>query len=142
MCSNEISSEGSAMADVERGNRPLSPHLQVYRWPLNMAMSIFHRVTGAALGASLALLTWWFLALAIGPEYFAFVNGLITSWLGILILLASLASIWFHLANGIRHLVWDTGSSFGKKRVLRSGQAGIAAAFLLTLVTLWVAIAY
>lgn len=130
------------MADVERGNRPLSPHVFIYRWPLNAIMSILHRATGASLGASLALITWWFLALAISPGYFAVANWVLTSWIGILIMLLSLVSIWFHLVNGIRHLVWDTGSSFGKKRVLRSGQIGLVAAGLLTLVTLWVAIAY
>jgi len=130
------------MADVERGNRPLSPHMQIYRWPLNMAMSIFHRATGAALGASLALLTWWFLALAISPEAFAVANWVLTSWIGIIILLLSLASVWFHLVNGIRHMIWDTGSSFGKKRVLRSGQIGIVVTVILVLVTLWVAVQF
>lgn len=130
------------MADVEPGNRPLSPHMQIYRWPLNMAMSIFHRATGVALGVSLALLTWWFLALAISPEAFAVANWFITSWVGILVLVLSMASIWFHLVNGVRHLIWDTGSSFGKKRVLRSGQIGLVVAAILVLVTLWVAVSY
>jgi succinate dehydrogenase / fumarate reductase cytochrome b subunit len=130
------------MADVERGSRPLSPHISIYRWPLNMAMSILHRATGAALGASLALITWWFLALAISPEYFAVADWVLTSWIGILILLASLVAVWFHFVNGIRHLVWDTGSSFGKKRVTRTGQIGLAATAILVIVTLWVAISF
>lgn len=130
------------MADVERGNRPLSPHVFIYRWPLNAMLSILHRATGAALGASLALITWWFLALAISPEYFAVANWVLTSWIGILVLLASLVAVWFHFVHGIRHLIWDTGSSFGKKRVTRSGQIALVVAALLVIVTLWVAISY
>jgi len=107
-----------------------------------MAMSILHRVTGAALGVSLALITWWFLALAISPEYFAVANWVLTSWIGLAILFLSLVAIWLHLVNGIRHLVWDTGSSFGKKRVTRTGQIGLVATAILVIVTLWVAIAY
>jgi len=129
------------MADVERGNRPLSPHLQVYKWPLNMAMSILHRMTGVALGVVTMLIAIWFFALAWSPEAFNAVNGLMTSWLGWLILLGGAASVWFHFANGIRHLVWDTGSSFGQKRVRRSAIIGLAAAAILTLVTIWVAAA-
>lgn len=127
------------MADVERGNRPLSPHVFIYRWPLNALMSIFHRATGAALGASGVLVTWWFLALATSPEYFETANWVLTSWLGDLVMLLSLIALWFHFVHGIRHLVWDTGSSFGKKRVLRSGQLGIATAAILVIVTIIVA---
>lgn len=129
------------MADVERGNRPLSPHLQVYKWPLNMAMSILHRMTGVALGVVTALIAIWFFALAWSPEAFSTVNGLLTSWLGWLILLGGAASAWFHFANGIRHLVWDTGSHLGQKAVRRSAVIGLAAAAILTLVTIWVAVA-
>ncbi len=127
------------MADVERGNRPLSPHLQVYKWPLNMGMSILHRMTGVALGGVTALVAIWFLALAWSPEAFALVNGLMTSWLGWLVLLGGAASAWFHFANGLRHLVWDTGSSFGQRRVQRTAILGLLASAILTLVTIWVA---
>jgi len=129
------------MADVERGNRPLSPHLQVYKWPLNMAMSILHRMTGVALGVVTALIAIWFFALAWSPDAFATVDGLMTSWLGWLILLGGAASAWFHFVNGIRHLIWDTGSAFGQKRVRRSAIIGLVAAAILTVVTIWVAAA-
>ncbi|RME16830.1 MAG: succinate dehydrogenase, cytochrome b556 subunit [Alphaproteobacteria bacterium] len=128
------------MADIDRGNRPLSPHLQVYKWPLNMAMSILHRITGVAIGAMVALLALWFLALASGPEAYSWANALAMSWLGILILLGGLVSIWFHFANGLRHLVWDTGSGLGQKRVRRSAIAGIVTVLVLTALTLWVAV--
>lgn len=127
------------MADMNTGNRPLSPHLQIYRWPLNMAMSIFHRVTGVGMAVSAILVVWWFLALATGPEYFETANAVLTSFLGDIVMFLSMAALWFHLANGVRHLVWDTGSSFGKKRVLRSGQIGIIAAALLVVITLIIA---
>lgn len=133
--------ERSVMADVERGSRPLSPHLQVYKWPVNMGMSIFHRMTGVAVGVVVALISLWFFALAWSPEAFAWADWLITSWLGWLVLLGGAASLWFHFVNGIRHLVWDTGSSFGQKRVRRTALTGIGVAGVLTLVTIWVAIA-
>jgi succinate dehydrogenase / fumarate reductase, cytochrome b subunit len=129
------------MADVNRGDRPLSPHLQVYKWPLNMAMSILHRMTGVALGVVTALIAIWFFALAWSPSAFDTVNGLMTSWLGWLVLLGGAASAWFHFVNGIRHLVWDTGSHFGQKRVNRTAVIGLVAAVLLTIATVWVALA-
>ena len=129
------------MADVERGNRPLSPHLQVYKWPINMGMSILHRMTGVAIGVVLVLISLWFFALAWSPEAFAVVDGLMTSWLGWLVLLGGAVSLWFHFVNGIRHLVWDTGSSFGQKRVRRTALIGVAATVVLVVITIWVALA-
>lgn len=127
------------MADVNQGNRPLSPHLQIYKWPLNMAMSILHRITGAGLGVTGVLVTWWFIALAVSPEYFATANAVMTSWFGYLVLLLSLVALWFHFVNGIRHLIWDTGSWFGKRRVWRSGIGGLIAAAILVVITIIVA---
>ena len=129
------------MADVERGNRPLSPHLQVYKWPINMGMSILHRMTGVAVGVVTMLVALWFLAAAWSEPVFEAINGLMTSWLGWLVLIGGAASLWFHAANGIRHLVWDTGSSFGQKRVRRTAIFAVVAAVLLTLATIWVAVA-
>src|SRR5215470_13862202 len=90
-------------------SRPLSPHLQIYRWPITMALSIGHRATGLALSVGTLLLVWWLVALAMGPQAFALAQGFIGSWLGKLLLLGWSFSLFFHLANGIRHLVWDTG---------------------------------
>ncbi|HBZ43742.1 MAG TPA: succinate dehydrogenase, cytochrome b556 subunit [Maritimibacter sp.] len=120
-------------------NRPLSPHLQVYRWPLNMAMSIFHRITGVGLAVTAILVTWYFLALATGPEYFETASAVLTSWFGDIVMFLSLVALWFHFMNGIRHLVWDTGSSFGQRRVYRSGIAAIVAAVVMTIITVIVA---
>ncbi|GKY86161.1 succinate dehydrogenase, cytochrome b556 subunit [Sinisalibacter aestuarii] len=129
------------MADVEQGNRPLSPHLQIYKWPINMGMSIFHRVTGVAIGVVIAFVALWFFALAWSPEAFAKANWLMTSWLGWLVLFGGAVSLWFHFVNGLRHLVWDTGSSFGQKRVRRTALIGLVFMVILTLVTIWVAVA-
>ncbi|MGH1367706.1 MAG: succinate dehydrogenase, cytochrome b556 subunit [Maritimibacter sp.] len=127
------------MADMNTSNRPLSPHVSIYRWPLNAIMSIMHRATGVAMSLAAILIVWWLLAAATGPEYFATANGFLTSWFGDLVLFLSMLALWFHFANGVRHLIWDTGSSFGRKRVYRSGIAGLIAAAVLSVITLIIA---
>jgi succinate dehydrogenase cytochrome b subunit len=126
------------MADVNRGNRPLSPHLTIYRPELNMVMSICHRLTGMGLAVAAVLVVWWFLAAASNPGAFAFVDGLLTSWIGGLVLLGALAALWYHFFNGIRHLVWDAGLGFDLGQVQGSGLAVLAAAGVMTVIT-WVA---
>lgn len=130
------------MADVERGNRPLSPHVFVYKWPLQAMVSILHRATGIAVGLVLMLLALWFLAAAWSEPVFNVVDWFVTSWLGWLILLAGAASLWLHFFNGLRHLVWDTGAWFGQKRVQRSAMITVGLAGVMTLVTLIVAIVW
>ncbi len=125
------------MSDMKTGARPLSPHLQIYRMPLNAVLSIAHRITGAAMAGSAVLIVWWFLAAATSEAYFALVNGLLTSWPGDILLGLSALALWFHFSNGIRHLVWDTGAHMGRKRVRQTGYAAIAATLLLTLLTLF-----
>ena len=89
--------------------RPLSPHLQVYRmWP-NMVLSFLHRITGVGLVVGLLALTAWLLAIAAGPGAYAAVAALLGSPLGLLVLLGLLVAFWYHLCAGIRHLIWDTG---------------------------------
>ena len=130
------------MADMEQGNRPLSPHLQVYKLPLNATVSILHRATGVAIGGVVMLIALWFLGAAWSEPVFNAINWLLTSWIGWLVLLAGAASLWFHFFNGIRHLIWDTGAWFGQKRVQRSAMVTIVLAGIATLVTLIVAIAW
>ena len=103
------------------GNRPLSPHLQVYRWQMTMLTSILHRMSGVGLALGLVLLTWWLAAAASGPEYFALVHGIMGSWIGRLILLGFTAALYFHLCNGIRHLLWDVGYGFEIETARRMG---------------------
>jgi succinate dehydrogenase / fumarate reductase cytochrome b subunit len=128
------------MADVNRGNRPLSPHLTVFRPLLSMMMSIAHRITGCGLALGAVLVVWWFLAAARGAESFAFVDGLLTSWIGGLVLLLSMAALWYHFFNGIRHLVWDTGAGFALDQIQKSGIAVLIATAVMTLLTLIVAL--
>lgn len=124
------------MADVNRGNRPLSPHVTIYRWPITAIMSILHRATGVGLAFGAVLGVWWFLAAATDPEYFALVDGLLTSWIGGLILVLSLAALWYHFCNGIRHLFWDAGYGFDVAALQKIGVAVAAGALVLTLITL------
>jgi len=93
--------------------RPLSPHLTIWRWGPHMAVSILHRATGVALSiAGLAILTWWLMALALGPEAYATFSDAARSPIGIIVLVALTWSFFQHLLSGIRHLVMDTGAAF------------------------------
>lgn len=127
------------MADVNRGNRPLSPHLQVYRLPPMIAgVSIVHRITGVGLGLTAILVVWWLVAAATGPEYFRFVDAIMTSWFGDLVLAVSLWAFWFHFLNGIRHLVWDMGRGLDKDLARKTGMGIVAGSIILTLVVILV----
>jgi succinate dehydrogenase / fumarate reductase cytochrome b subunit len=114
-------------------NRPLSPHLQVYRPQLTSVLSILHRITGVALAAGTLLLVYWLIAAASGPGAFAAAQAIIGSWLGLLLLLGWTFALFFHLANGIRHLLWDAGYGFELKTVYASGWTAVAVAAALTL---------
>lgn len=93
-------------------SRPLSPHLQVYRWQWTMLASILHRATGVGLTGGTLLLAWWLIAAAAGPGPFAVVQGFIGSPIGLILLFAWSWALFFHLCSGIRHLVWDAGYAF------------------------------
>jgi succinate dehydrogenase / fumarate reductase, cytochrome b subunit len=125
---------------MARSARPLSPHLQIYRWYFTMALSIGHRVSGVGLALGLLLLTWWLLALASGPEAFATVQAVMHSWLGRLVLFVYTFVLLYHLANGVRHLAWDMGYGFELKTAINSGIAVLAFAGALTAL-LWLALA-
>ena len=98
-----------------RIERPLSPHLQTYKWTLTMAMSIVHRVTGIALYVGTILLAWWLMAAASGPSAYATFQNFIGSFIGRLIVFGYTWALIHHMLSGIRHLVWDLGYGFGKK---------------------------
>src|SRR6187402_3091426 len=102
------------MADAPRAvERPLSPHLSIYKPTLTMMMSIVHRITGAALFFGTLLLTWWLLAAASGPTAYAKVQAFMGSIVGMLILFGYTWALIHHMLGGIRHLIWDTGRGFG-----------------------------
>ncbi len=110
--------------------RPLSPHLQIYRWPVTMATSITHRATGLALSAGTLLVAWWLIATASGDDAYSTFSLVARSPLGLLILFGFVWSLAFHLLNGIRHLVWDAGYGFEVKTADRSGFLVIALSVL------------
>ncbi|UOM36362.1 succinate dehydrogenase, cytochrome b556 subunit [Acuticoccus sp. I52.16.1] len=106
----------SADTEVSRRPRPLSPHLSIYRPIVTMVMSIMHRVTGMMNVAGLVLVVIYLLALAGGPESYEWANGIYSSWLGRIVLVAFTWSLIHHMLGGIRHFVWDTGHGFGDVR--------------------------
>lgn len=121
-------------------DRPLSPHLQVYRWQWTMAYSILHRATGVGLGIGTLYLAWWLLALAGGAESFATVSEFSGSFLGRLLLFGWTWALFYHFANGIRHLFWDAGKGFELDTAAMSGHFVVAFSIVATL-ALW-AVAY
>jgi succinate dehydrogenase / fumarate reductase cytochrome b subunit len=126
---------------MAQAKRPLSPHIQIYRWPLTMALSIVHRVTGTGLALGLILVTWWLLALASGPEAFATIQAVMGSWFGILILVLWTLAVYFHLGNGVRHLIWDAGYGYDLNVARNSGIAVLVFAGVMTILT-WLVIAF
>ncbi|HVH76591.1 MAG TPA: succinate dehydrogenase, cytochrome b556 subunit [Stellaceae bacterium] len=119
-------------------DRPLSPHLQVYRWQLTSVLSILHRATGVALAAGAVLLVWWLVAAAAGPGAYGAVEAFLRSWIGLLLLFGWTLSLFYHLCNGIRHLAWDSGWGFDLQTTYRTGWTVVAAAATLTVLA-WVA---
>ena len=124
-------------SEGELVRRPLSPHLQVYRWPISMALSILHRVTGCALGVGTLLLTWWLVAAASPDEVFDRAQWFMGSALGLLLLFGWSLALIFHFFNGIRHLVWDAGIGFEAPAYNTSGWAVVIATGVCT-VLVWV----
>ncbi|MBD1548223.1 succinate dehydrogenase, cytochrome b556 subunit [Roseibium aggregatum] len=120
-----------------RGNRPLSPHLQIYKPILTMVMSILHRITGAALYFGTILLAWWLIAAAAGPDYFDFVNGIYGSFIGRLILFGFTWALVHHMLGGLRHFIWDMGAGFGREAREWLARATIIGSVTLTIV-LWI----
>ncbi|MFC5310431.1 succinate dehydrogenase, cytochrome b556 subunit [Azospirillum rugosum] len=117
--------------------RPLSPHLQVYKFEWTMALSITHRITGVGLAVGTLLLTWWLVAAAAGPESFARAQKFIGSGLGLLLMFGWTWALFYHLASGIRHLVWDAGYSFELKEAELGGKIVAGASLGLTILA-WI----
>ncbi len=97
-----------------RANRPLSPHLSIYRWRLTFLMSGFHRVTGFVLYFGMLIVVWWLAAAASGPEAFAFASRVLGSWFGLLVVFGFSWGLIHHAMGGIRHFVWDFGVGLDK----------------------------
>ena len=121
--------------------RPLSPHLQVYRPTLNMALSVLHRGTGSVLALSTPLLVYWLLTLAAGPQAYAELQECLSSWIFKIVLLGYVFSMSYHMCNGVRHLFWDVGRGYENEDVNRSGMIVASTAAVLTIVVFITALA-
>jgi succinate dehydrogenase / fumarate reductase cytochrome b subunit len=133
-----MSSAAMAETHLRAGrSRPLSPHLTIFRPLITMVMSIVHRITGGALYFGMALLAWWLVAAASGPDAFDVANTFFGSWFGRLVLFGFTWALIHHLLGGIRHLIWDTG--VGYSQAMRNGLAWatIVGSVILTLL-IWV----
>lgn len=115
--------------------RPLSPHLQVYRLPMTAVLSITHRITGAVLMGGLFLLAGWLIAAALGEESYNHAMALAQSPFGLFVLFGWSACFYYHLCNGIRHLIWDTGRLFKLEHAAIANWVVLAGAAALTLAT-------
>ena len=126
------------MADVNRGNRPLSPFMlgKYYRLQLTSVTSILTRITGNALLVAALLVVWWFLAAASGPEAFARADAVITSWFGDLVMFLSVWALWYHSLAGIRHLIWDfSAQGLDLGTAYKLGYGVIGGSLVLTILT-------
>ena len=131
------------MADAKRAapvassrGRPLSPHLQIYRWQVPMLTSILTRITGHALLAGVLLGVWWLLAAATSDAYFATANAVATSWFGDLVFTGSLWAVWYHYLAGLRHLYYDAGHGLDIPTAEKLGWACIIGSVVLTVITI------
>ncbi len=117
--------------------RPLSPHLSIYRWPITMTLSILHRITGVTLSIGLIVFAAWLIAAAGDASTYTRFGDLATSLLGRIALVGFSAAFFFHLANGIRHLIWDAGRGLEKAQANASAWFVVIATVVLTLLFWW-----
>ena len=124
---------------MANSQRPLSPHLGIYKWPLAMAISILHRITGVALAIGAVLMIAVLVAVASDPECYEWIKGILATTIGQIFLILWTFALYLHLFNGIRHLFWDAGYGFEKSTTLKSGVWVILATFVFTIAVWWVA---
>ena len=113
-------------------NRPLSPHLGIYRWQITMTMSIVHRATGIWLSLGTLVLIYWLIAAAAGPDAYTAAQALFGGWIGQILLWIWVFCLFFHLCNGIRHLFWDSSRGFAIRTFYVTGYTVWVIALLLT----------
>lgn len=118
---------------MPRDQRPLSPHIQIYRPQITSVLSITHRLTGLALSVGSPLLVIWLMMAAAGPQSYSDLHIFLASWLGLVLLLGWTFSLFFHLCNGIRHLFWDAGYGFELAAIYASGWTVVTLSAGLTL---------
>ena len=124
------------MSEAKRVERPLSPHLQIYRWHIPMLTSILTRVTGHALVAGVMLGVAWLLSATISDEAFETMNSIATCWFGDLVFTGTAWAVWYHLLAGVRHLYYDAGKGLDIPTAERLGWAVIIGSVVLTVLTI------
>jgi succinate dehydrogenase / fumarate reductase cytochrome b subunit len=120
---------------MKSSERPLSPHLQIYKPQLTSVLSIMHRITGAALFVGCFMLVWWVAALALGAEAHALFMTFIHSWIGLFFLLGWTFSFYYHFANGLRHLYWDLGRGYDLSTTYKTGWFVLGVSLVFTALT-------
>jgi|TARA_B110000914_G_scaffold100778_1_gene88569 succinate dehydrogenase / fumarate reductase cytochrome b subunit len=118
---------------MQNPDRPLSPHLSVYRWQISNGLSILHRITGFVLATGAFLFTLWILSAVVSAEYYDGVMAILSSGFGLLIMFGYTFCFYYHLCNGIRHLGWDVGKGFEKATAVKTGIAVVVVSSALTL---------
>ncbi|MBF6648255.1 succinate dehydrogenase, cytochrome b556 subunit [Methylobacter sp. BlB1] len=118
--------------DQQKKIRPLSPHLQVYKLPLNAVASIVHRITGVILSIGLLLFVGSLLTVSVGEDAYITLQNLMNHALGTLILWLFIYALFFHLCHGVRHLIWDAGSGFEREHMDRNVYIELIASVILT----------
>ena len=127
------------MKPVDRPReRPLSPHLQIYRVQMTAVSSIFIRITGNALIVASLLIVWWLLAAATSESYFAVADAVIRSWFGKLVMLGSIWAVWYHMLGGLRHLYYDSGRGLDIPTAEKLGWGMFIGSAVLTVITILV----
>jgi len=124
---------------MNNNDRPLSPHLSIYRWPITMATSILHRATGVAMAVGFIVLVGWLFDAASGPEVYNKFLAAMDTTIGCVLLVGWSYAFFYHLSNGIRHLVWDTGRGLEKEQATASAWFVIVTSVVLTAAFWWVA---
>ncbi len=122
---------------MSNNGRPLSPHLSIYRWPITMTMSILHRATGVAMSVGFIALAGWLFDAAMGAETYAAMMSYLDTMVGRLLLVGWSFAFFFHLSNGVRHLVWDSGRGFEKTTANASAWFVLLLAIVLTALFWW-----
>ena len=123
------------MSTSKSNQRPLSPHLSVYKWQLHAITSILTRITGNALIVGVILFVSWLLAAATSDASFRAVNAIISSWFGKLVLIGSLWALWYHTLGGVRHLIWDNAQGLDLETAYKLGWIVVYGSGFLTLLT-------
>lgn len=119
-----------------RSKRPLSPHLQIYKPQMTSMLSILHRATGVALAIGTLMLVWLLVAAAIGEEAFDVFTSFVGSPIGLFMLFGWSFALFYHMCNGMRHLIWDTGRLFKIENATRAGFIVLLASLILT-ISVW-----